>query len=139
LKCNTVADPVIVESLYRASSASVQIDCAARHLHVRAGAGSSDNIRARCILRRYLDTAASTGSVTVTSAPKATRRADVPVGSADLMRNLDRRVGCWFDRYPSAVVARPGCWRSTADDIVRWELRPDDSWEWSTAPFEPDA
>ena len=54
------------------------------------------------------------------------------IGSADLMpRNLDRRVEVlvpidhpkhreWLDQVLEFDLA---------DDIVRWELRPDDSWE----------
>lgn len=95
---------------------------------MRAGVpGLSDNIRVRSILGRYLEHSRiyrfDHGDTD-----------DVPlylIGSADLMpRNLDRRVEVlvpmdhpkhreWLDQVLEFDLA---------EDIVRWELQPDDTW-----------
>ncbi len=102
--------------------------------------GLSDNIRVRSILGRYLEHSRiyrfAHGDV-----------GDQPIymmGSADLMpRNLDRRVEVlvpiehskhreWLDQVLEFDLA---------EDIVRWELQPDDSWL-RCGPldgYEPDA
>ena len=147
LKCNAVADPVIVESLYEASQAGVRIDGVVRGIcTLRAGVpGLSDNIRIRSILGRYLEHSriyrfdhGSFGSDGQPDGPMYL------IGSADLMpRNLDRRVEVlvpidhpkhreWLDQVLAFDLA---------DDVVRWELRADDSWE-RMGPrdrYEPDA
>jgi polyphosphate kinase len=142
LKCNSVADIDVVEALYAASAAGVQIDSVVRGIcTMRAGVpGLSDNIKVRCILGRYLEHS------------RIYRFAhgddsDQPIyliGSADLMpRNLERRVEVlvpiehpkhreWLDQVLEFDLA---------DDIVRWELQPDDSWL-RCGPldaYEPDA
>jgi polyphosphate kinase len=147
LKCNSIADPVIIEALYAASGAGVQIDCAVRGIcTMRAGVpGISDNIRVRSILGRYLEHSRiykfGHGEFGHDDQP------DQPmylIGSADLMpRNLDRRVEVLVQiEHPKHIE-----WLEQvlafdfADDIVRWELRPDDSWErmGKRERFEPDA
>jgi polyphosphate kinase len=130
VKCNSIADRQTIEALYSASAAGVEIDLLVRGICcLRAGVpGLSDNIRVRSILGRYLEHS------------RVYRFAhgddgDAPlylIGSADLMpRNLDRRVEVlvpidhskhreWLDQVFELQLA---------DDIVRWELRDDDSWE----------
>ena len=129
LKANAIADAEMVESLYRASAAGVQVDLVIRGISsLRAGVpGLSDNIRVRSILGRYLEH----------SRIYRFAHGDVDgqplylIGSADLMpRNLDRRVEVlvpiehpkhqeWIDAVLDFLLA---------DDIVRWELQPDDTW-----------
>jgi polyphosphate kinase len=147
LKCNSIADPVIVESLYGASDAGVQIDCVVRGIcTMRAGVhGLSENIRARSILGRFLEHSRiyrfGHGEFGIDG------ESDGPmylIGSADLMpRNLDRRVEVlvpidhpkhreWLDQVLAFDLA---------DDVVRWELQPDDTWL-RVGPrdrYEPDA
>ena len=141
-KCNSIADQVMAEALYAASHAGVQVDCLVRGIcTMRAGVpGLSDNITVRSLLGRYLEHS------------RVYRFGhggddDQPIyfiGSADLMpRNLDRRVEVlvpidhpkhreWLDQVLSFDLA---------DDIVRWEMQPDDSWK-RLGPldrYEPDA
>ncbi len=148
LKCNSIADPVIIESLYAASQAGVRVDGIVRGIcTLRAGVpGLSENIRIRSVLGRYLEHSRiyrfEHGGVDDSG------EADRPIyliGSADLMpRNLDRRVEVlvsidhpkhreWLDQVLTFDLD---------DDVVRWELEPDDTWVrrgGSEGRFEPDA
>jgi polyphosphate kinase len=142
LKCNSVADVALIEALYAASAAGVRIDCVVRGIcTMRAGVpGLSDNIRVRSILGRYLEHSRiyRFGHGGEDDEPMYL------IGSADLMpRNLDRRVEVlvpidhpkhreWLDQVLEFDLA---------DDIVRWELQPDDTWL-RLGPldaYEPDA
>ena len=128
-KANSIGDAEIVTALYRASTAGVKIDLVVRGITcIRAGVpGLSENITARSVLGRYLEHSRiyrfAHGDVD-----------DQPfylIGSGDIMpRNLDRRVEVlvpiehpkhqeWLDAVLAFLLA---------DDIVRWELQPDDSW-----------
>ena len=142
LKCNSIADIAIVDALYAASDAGVRIDGVVRGIcTMRAGVpGLSDNIHVRSILGRYLEHSRiyRFGHGEPDDGPTYL------IGSADLMpRNLDRRVEVlvpidhpkhreWLDQVLEFDLA---------DDIVRWELQPDDTWKRCGDPdvFEPDA
>jgi polyphosphate kinase len=142
LKCNSIADPKMVDTLYAAAAAGVQIQGVVRGIcTMRAGVpGLSENIRVRSILGRYLE-----HSRIYHFAHGAEDGGPVYlIGSADLMpRNLDRRVEVlvpiehpkhreWIDQVFEFLLA---------DDIVRWEMQADDSWL-RCGPldaFEPDA
>jgi polyphosphate kinase len=147
LKCNSIADAEISEALYAASAAGVRIDGVVRGVcSLRAGVpGLSENIHIRSILGRYLEHSrvyrfahGDGDGDDSTGAPVYL------IGSADLMpRNLDRRVEVlvpvehpkhreWLDQVFEFALA---------DDIVRWELQPDDTWLrcGPTDAFEPDA
>jgi polyphosphate kinase len=142
IKANAIADAEMIEALYRASAAGVRVDLVIRGISsLRAGvAGLSDNIHVRSILGRYLEHSRiyrfAHGDID-----------DQPlhlIGSADLMpRNLDRRVEVlvpiehpkhreWIDKVLEFQLA---------DDIVRWELQPDDAWirRGPEGTFEPNA
>jgi polyphosphate kinase len=142
LKCNSIADVVLIEALYAASAAGVQIECIIRGIcTMRAGVpGLSDNIRVRSIIGRYLEHS----RIYRFGHGGDDHQPMYLIGSADLMpRNLDRRVEVlvpidhvkhreWLDQVLEFDVA---------DDIVRWELQPDDTWL-RTGPldaYEPDA
>ena len=142
LKCNSIADRDIVEALYAASAAGVHIRGVVRGIcTMRAGVpGLSENISVRSVLGRYLEH----------SRIYRFRHGDAQdgpmylIGSADLMpRNLDRRVEVlvpiehpkhreWLDQVFEFDLS---------DEIVRWELQPDDSWarRGPREVFEPDA
>ena len=142
LKCNSIADPVVVDALYEASAAGVRIDGVVRGIcTLRAGVpGLSENIAVRSILGRYLEHS----RIYVFGHGDEHDQPLHLIGSADLMpRNLDRRVEVlvpvehpkhreWLDKVLEFDLR---------DDIIRWELQPDDTWirRGRTDVFEPDA
>lgn len=142
LKCNSIADAAMIDVLYEASAAGVQLDLIVRGICcARAGVpGLSENIRVRSLLGRYLEHSriyrfehggSDGGPLHL-------------IGSADLMpRNLDRRVEVlvpiehprhrmWLDQVFDFLLD---------DDVVRWELQPDDTWlrRGPIEQFAPDA
>jgi polyphosphate kinase len=128
-KLNSLGDPELVEAMYEASEAGVRIDLAIRGICcLRAGVpGLSDNIRVRSILGRYLE-----HSRIVRFAHGDNGQPLFLIGSADWMpRNLDRRIEVmvpvthpkhqlWLDRVFELDFA---------DDIVRWEMDAEGSWQ----------
>ena len=141
-KCNSIADRTMMDALYEASAAGTRINLIARGICcVRAGVpGLSETIEVRSLLGRYLEHSRiyrfahgddGGGPIHL-------------IGSADLMpRNLDRRVEVlvpivhpkhreWLDQALDFALA---------DDVVRWELQPDNEWIRVGPPdaFDPNA
>ena len=132
-KCNSLVDRSLIDLLYEASQAGVQIDLIVRGLcSLRPGLpGLSENIRVRSILGRFLEHSRiyyfhNDG------------KCEVFLGSADLMtRNIDHRVETLFPVTAANLVRR------LHDDILQLYLqdntkarlmRPDGSYERVTAP-----
>ena len=126
LKVNSLVDTQIIEALYDASRAGVQVECIVRGACclVPGLPGVSDHIRVRSIVGEFLEHSRiwmfGNGG-----------RPEWYIGSADLMeRNLDRRVEVVTpveDHEAQARLARI-VEVMLADDRRSWQLQPDGGW-----------
>jgi polyphosphate kinase len=133
IKVNNIADPGIVEELYRASQAGAAIDLIVRAVCVlRPGiAGLSETIRVRSILGRFLEHSRL-------FCFEAGESKSYLMGSADLMpRNLDHRIEMLVPVESPHVQAEIETifGRLLADNSQAWTLGSDGSWE----RVQPDA
>jgi polyphosphate kinase len=127
-KMNSLADPEIIDALYRASRHGVEIDLVVRGVCcLRPGApGLSERIRVRSILGRYLEHSR------IYRFGSEARGRRYWLGSADLMpRNLDQRVETLVRVEDPSLAARLEeiLAVNLAPDALAWELGADGSWQ----------
>ncbi len=127
LKMNSLVDARLIDRLYAASAAGVQIDLIIRGICcLRAGVeGLSENIRVRSLVGRYLEHS----RVFYFANGAGPGEPLYFIGSADLMpRNLDRRVEVLARIDDPASQSR--LWDvlqvNLADTALAWELGADD-------------
>ncbi|MCA1655756.1 MAG: polyphosphate kinase [Pseudonocardiaceae bacterium] len=130
IKINSLVDEQVIDALYRASQAGVEVDIVVRGIcALKPGiAGLSDNIRVRSILGRFLEHSRVFHFV---------GSDEHWIGSADLMhRNLDRRVevqvritdqnltGQLDAMFDSALDQATRCW--VLEQNGDWTASPED-------------
>jgi polyphosphate kinase len=139
LKLNSLVDPEMIDVLYDASQAGVDIDLIVRGIcSLRPGmSGLSENIRVRSIVGRYLEH--SRIYYFAHGGPKG--EPIYYIGSADLMpRNLDRRVEALVPVERKALQERLHeiLDVSLADTELASELDVEGNWrKLASAPHEP--
>ncbi len=126
IKCNSMVDEAIIDSLYRASQAGVEVNIVVRGIcALRPGVpGLSENIKVRSILGRFLE---HSRVFTFENGGKPVAY----IGSADMMhRNLDRRVEALVRikdpvhiRYLMGVMAM-----YISERTANWHLSSDGKW-----------
>jgi polyphosphate kinase len=125
-KVNALVDPEIIELLYEASQAGVEVDCIVRgacSLHPGLP-GISERIRVRSIIGEFLEHSRILGFANG-------GRQEWYTGSADLMeRNLDRRVEVVFPVEDLGAMARIEEIVAVMldDDRRSWQLGADAAW-----------
>ena len=128
-KMNSLVDPTIIEDLYEASSAGVEIDLMIRGIScLRPGVpGLSDRIRVRSIVGRYLEHS----RIFCFANGHGPGEAAWYIGSADWMpRNLDRRVEALTPIDTPSLQQRlmEVLQVNLADDTLAWTLGPEGDW-----------
>jgi polyphosphate kinase len=135
MKVNGLTDAAMIDALYRASGAGVQIDLAVRGLcRLRPGIPElSENIRVRSIVGSFLEHSRiyRFGGAPVDPAAGPGLPLKIFIGSADLMgRNLDRRIEVVVPVHDPELQGRlfEVLDLVFADDTNAWELGSDRRW-----------
>ena len=129
IKLNSLADGPIIDHLYKASQAGVEIDLIVRGLcSLRPGVpGLSDRIRVRSIVGRFLEHS----RIYHFANGEGPGRPATYIGSADLLtRNLDRRVEALVRVDDPRLAARvvEVAEVSLSDERLAWTLAADGVW-----------